>query len=200
MKRLILLSAAAVILLTGCGYDDNGTDAATAPETVTAETSCDNVTAETETAAEDTPSDLTQFTCTAAGQQLSFMIPSGWTVTEEEKLSEDEYLRIRIGADSAGYIMISCDERMGICGTGVSPRKTVIGGREAIAYVTGDFGGPRHFKKVPGAGFYLLQNILIASAAKDAVPLPPTLSIFSVNSPPAEYICPRPRRISLVQL
>lgn len=157
MKRLILLSAAAAILLTGCGYDDNGTDAATAPETVTAETSCDNVTAETETAAEDTPSDLTQFTCTAAGQQLSFMIPSGWTVTEEEKLSEDEYLRIRIGADSAGYIMISCDERMGICGTGVSPRKTVIGGREAIAYVTGDFGGNKDWEDIKdwdGTGFW----------------------------------------------
>ena len=35
---------------------------------------------------------------------------------------------------------------------------------------------------------YLLQYASIALQAKTAVPSPPALSIFSVNSPPAAYI------------
>ena len=47
---------------------------------------------------------------------------------------------------------------------------------------------------------YFAQNALMASLANAAVPSPPALSILTVISPPAAYICPRPERICLEQV
>ena len=51
----------------------------------------------------------------------------------------------------------------------------------------------------PDSGQSLPQKCAIAAAANFAVPAPPARSMFSVNSPPAAYIFPRPARISSVQ-
>ena len=48
--------------------------------------------------------------------------------------------------------------------------------------------------------FLLVQCASIASWAKTAVPSPARRSMFAVNSPPAAYICPSPRRISSEQV
>lgn len=44
--------------------------------------------------------------------------------------------------------------------------------------------------------FYFPQKCLIARYVNSAVPSPPILSMFSVNSPPAAYILPRPKSTS----
>ncbi len=48
--------------------------------------------------------------------------------------------------------------------------------------------------------FPYLHQISIAREANSAVPSPPKLSMFVVNSPPAAYIFPRLLRISFEQL